>query len=117
LAFVRNEESNANLRWSETEGVELTEAATQTLLNYQNAAGRFDLVIVSEAAFDTLGPDDVSEIAGPVAITIGAVVIGDGGLPDLDELTSALTEAGWAPGSAPEFEGPSAGGLIALRSS
>ncbi len=120
LAFARNQQSNANLRWSETDGSELAEADARTLLNYQNAAGRFDLVIVSEAAFEILGPDDLTEAPADVAVavTIGALVIGgDGGLPDLDGVIGALTEAGWRSGAAPSFDGPSAGGLIGLRNS
>lgn len=120
LAFLRNQQSNTNLRWSERDGAELADADTRTLLNYQNAAGRFDLVIVSAAAFDTLGPNDVAVAPAdvPVAVTIGAAVIGgDGDLPDLDDLTAALTSEEWVPGAAPSFDGPSAGGLIGLRNS
>ena len=119
LAFERNSRSNQDLRWSESDGAELNDGDTRTLLNYQNAGGRYDLVIVAQATFDTLGPDDVAITAAdtPVAVTIEAVVIGDGGLPALGDLGDALNDSAWTTGPAPAFDGPSAGGLIALRGS
>ncbi len=121
LAYERNGQSNTDLHWRGSAGIELEDVSDiRSLLNYQTAVGQWDLVIVTQAAFDTIGPED--DLAAPasgtaVAISIEAVVVGTGNLPNLDDLRDALTSAGWAAGAAPGFEGPSAGGLIALRES
>lgn len=118
LAYERNGRSSGGLGWSDSEGIELEAGTRREILSYLNAAGRYDLVVVSNAAFTTQGPpDDVAPASdAEVSITIGAVVIGSGRLSNLDDLRDVLGDEGWLPGAGAEFDRPSPGGLIALRS-
>ncbi len=119
LAFERSGRAPGVPRWNDNDGVSLVVGRDLDLLNYRTVQGKYDLVVVTEAALLTEGPLDAvalpSADGGPT-VEIQAAAFGGVSLPKLSGLAEALTDDKWQPGASPAYEGPTAGVLIGLRS-